>query len=1118
MALSVGDKEVVTGEPAECTFLKGLEISKTQNYGQRNQYNTEYLNEGWTAIYIDDTPMRWDQLSSTDGSASIQQSSLKRGQVRAFVSDRKTAVDGSKENFDLTPNVWQHVCASIDSVGKSFISVDGQVSNQLSSQPVKKFASTYQILLGQSPVGEWKDINDMESCYGFWRDKGDSDLGGWSSGDAMLCPTTDGCQCQPYLQFEQSANFQPFKDYSFVGKLSNINVYNRALSVEECRVHAQQPYLSNWMNYVSNFPSKFNFVTLEGVSKNRSSFSLVASQRKYMALQGERSYKIKTGLYCNQNRNWIISAFFCSSSLDDCVAESRARCNGDDSCNFISVGWAPLLDPMQQDLPSPLPPIEFSGVKIRNLQLTQEKKKLRTLKIRFQYFASESNVYAAANGLHVACFHLGEQLKPTMIWNEYDDVSLDWVNKSFEYKGLHWRDGIHAIRCSILSKHDANDKLTELNPRSQSTFARKSDQTFDNIEQTFSCSLFGNLRRSCGDYSLKSFDNSLDGLIGYKNDITFVDRHEFSWIGLKKDDSIGHTVKMYMSIAEKVYIHQIKVVNLCAPVSRAKNVHVQFKDVNGKILNEATIVLKNDCGIHVYDLPNVVKSANSAEIKVLERWRESDSLPWRKDCDSCQAKWTGVRKAMNETYDLVCVQRQVTRLRNITRWNMTTTLKQNATCKDSSKQISSGRKINSICTRETITNNFSSNTSFTNGTNSSYNATSYNATSIYVNCSCNRTWIVQQEYIVDVCNITGTDEPGTWLPETNITIYECQKRCIDGVVLPECYGINFHRLNQENNIGTCELLPKPPLIPNVLKEIYNRKWQEPNIFFSGRFETISSTVSILDEVWLLPDRPKVGLAEVELISKSSTTSFGLNFIADMKNGDQINYPGTKQNTDTSQDFSAETGKAIVSMVPQEKGTALPWKNPQTEMTFSGGLGEFVGLEWDSVTINGKDSSFDAFDLYSRVLSNTTITNSYTDSARLKWQGMESSSTTCTYNPLDQPSKLSVDVGDFVLAAVIDGTKNTWNYDQPIWTDNSVFDGGGETKTLAFNTMKSNTIRIVFEHGVCNQQFDYKHNLDMTLMEIFGSGEHNGKSYNSKSPGKSAWTALGCGDFAEQVNW
>ena len=164
------------------------------------------------------------------------------------------------------------------------------------------------------------------------------------------------------------------------------------------------------------------------------------------------------------------------------------------------------------------------------------------------------------------------------------------------------------------------------------------------------------------------------------------------------------------------------------------------------------------------------------------------------------------------------------------------------------------------------------------------------------------------------------------------------------------------------------------------------------------------------------------------------------------------------------------------------------------------------------------SSFDAFDLYSRVLSNTTITNSYTDSARLKWQGMESSSTTCTYNPLDQPSKLSVDVGDFVLAAVIDGTKNTWNYDQPIWTDNSVFDGGGETKTLAFNTMKSNTIRIVFEHGDCNQQFDYKHNLDMTLNEIFGSGEHSGKSYNSKSPGKSAWTALGCGDFAEQVNW
>ena len=102
---------------------------------------------------------------------------------------------------------------------------------------------------------------------------------------------------------------------------------------------------------------------------------------------------------------------------------------------------------------------------------------------------------------------------------------------------------------------------------------------------------------------------------------------------------------------------------------------------------------------------------------------------------------------------------------------------------------------------------------------------------------------------------------------------------------------------------------------------------------------------------------------------------------------------------------------------------------------------------------------------------------------------------------------------FVLAAVIDGTKSTWDYDQPIWTDNSVFDGGGEKKTLAFNTMKSNTIRIVFEHGVCKQQFDYTHNLDMTLKEIFGSGEHIGKS-----PGKYAWTGLGCGDFAEQANW
>ena len=104
-------------------------------------------------------------------------------------------------------------------------------------------------------------------------------------------------------------------------------------------------------------------------------------------------------------------------------------------------------------------------------------------------------------------------------------------------------------------------------------------------------------------------------------------------------------------------------------------------------------------------------------------------------------------------------------------------------------------------------------------------------------------------------------------------------------------------------------------------------------------------------------------------------------------------------------------------------------------------------------------------------------------------------------------------GDYVLTAIIDGAKGTWDYAQPIWTDNTVYDAGGEKKTRAFSTIKSNKIRVHFEHGSCIQEFDYEHNLDMTLSEIFASGEHIGKS-----PGRSAWTGLGCGDFAEQTHW
>ena len=52
-----------------------------------------------------------------------------------------------------------------------------------------------------------------------------------------------------------------------------------------------------------------------------------------------------------------------------------------------------------------------------------------------------------------------------------------------------------------------------------------------------------------------------------------------------------------------------------------------------------------------------------------------------------------------------------------------------------------------------------------------------------------------------------------------------------------------------------------------------------------------------------------------------------------------------------------------------------------------------------------------------------------------------------------------------------------------------------------------------EHGSCIEQFDYEHNLDMTLAEIFSSSEQI-----NKSPGRSDWIRLGCGKFAVQANW
>ena len=101
---------------------------------------------------------------------------------------------------------------------------------------------------------------------------------------------------------------------------------------------------------------------------------------------------------------------------------------------------------------------------------------------------------------------------------------------------------------------------------------------------------------------------------------------------------------------------------------------------------------------------------------------------------------------------------------------------------------------------------------------------------------------------------------------------------------------------------------------------------------------------------------------------------------------------------------------------------------------------------------------------------------------------------------------------WVLAAVIDGTRSTFDYDKSIWTDTTTLDADGEKKTAAFNDIASNDIRIEFERSEtsCIQQFDYSHNLQMTLREIFAGGQRV-----SASPGKAAWIGLGCNNFAIQ---
>eukprot|EP00946_MAST-07B_sp_MAST-7B-sp1_P003443 g3443.t1 len=133
------------------------------------------------------------------------------------------------------------------------------------------------------------------------------------------------------------------------------------------------------------------------------------------------------------------------------------------------------------------------------------------------------------------------------------------------------------------------------------------------------------------------------------------------------------------------------------------------------------------------------------------------------------------------------------------------------------------------------------------------------------------------------------------------------------------------------------------------------------------------------------------------------------------------------------------------------------------------------------------------------------------SAKMAPQGLEESS----YKHFEAFTPCDIDdFNGWHVAAVIDGSKSTWNYDSNLWTGTSTFDDGNERKTQAFNHLMSDRIRVKFE-GLddrvdCVQEFMYAHNLSLSLREIFAGGAKEGLS-----PGRQTWINMGCGDFATQ---
>jgi hypothetical protein len=178
--------------------------------------------------------------------------------------------------------------------------------------------------------------------------------------------------------------------------------------------------------------------------------------------------------------------------------------------------------------------------------------------------------------------------------------------------------------------------------------------------------------------------------------------------------------------------------------------------------------------------------------------------------------------------------------------------------------------------------------------------------------------------------------------------------------------------------------------------------QQPDLFFSGRFKhfeimnptnSTNSTNDVIakDEIWhRVPQH--IGLSEVDLVSKGTTSKFGnkLN-LTTLKNKNLV--VGTNLPSATKKSFATAPDRGIVDLTPGHHGSILPWSNIQEIWTLNSVSG-FNAVTWKVAQINGFKMAFDNLIFYNDVLTASSILNLFEKNNRIHWQGMNSVSNFC----------------------------------------------------------------------------------------------------------------------------